>query len=309
MDVQEVLERDFPALRVETIDRLGEGWDHVAFLVNGAFVFRLPWHLLEPDARAKVAAPTARAEVSLLRALTGRLPVAAPEPIFVDAKGRYFGYRYLPGRSVEDLRAEDSWSPDPEGAFADLVVDVITAVEDAVAVDEAESIRLRVAGMPRYPEQEGRALASGKLTEDMRSAVTTVLDALPRLWREAMSRPLATLHADLGLDHWLVDRDENPYALIDWSDSCVGPPELQLSTLMWHVPELAASVARRYSSRTGRSIDGELILACGFGEVLSDLGELLGATCPDEQDIAWTLECLRRWSDADLAAELRRVQS
>lgn len=98
MGVREVLEGDFPELRVESVDRLGEGWDRVAFLVNGALVFRLPWHLLEPDAQAEAAIPTARAEVSLLRALTGRLPVAAPEPIFVDAEGRYFGYR-LPARA------------------------------------------------------------------------------------------------------------------------------------------------------------------------------------------------------------------
>lgn len=78
---------------------------------------------------------------------------------------------------------------------------------------------------------------------------------------------------------------------------------------MWHVPELATSVARRYSRRTGRSIDGELILACGLAEAISDLGELLGANHTDGQDIAWTLGCLRRWSDADLAAELRRVQT
>lgn len=308
MDPQALLKRDFPELRVDTLDRLGEGWDHIAFLVNNVFVFRLPWHVLDPDSEPDGGgAPTAPAEVELLRALAGRLPVAVPEPVYVADNGQYFGYTYLPGRSLDDLRLDGSWQPDPEGAFADLAVDVITAIEDVLAASDAAAMGVRVAEMPRYPEQEQLAMRSGLLTQRMRSSAGAVAEALPDRWQAATARPLATLHADLGLDHWLVESGQHPYALIDWSDSCVGPPELQLSTLMWHVPELAASVAHRYVQRTGRVIDGELIFGCGFAGALSDLGELLGADEPDEVDVEWTVECLRRWGDPDLVVSLAQL--
>ena len=72
------------------------------FLVNEALVFRLPWHLVE-RAHGGVDAPTALAEVGLLQAVAGRLPVVVPEPVYVADHGQYFGYRYLPGEDLAQL--------------------------------------------------------------------------------------------------------------------------------------------------------------------------------------------------------------
>lgn len=313
MDPRQVLEKDFPGLRIDALERLGEGWDHVAFLVNGSFVFRLPWHLVEPADR-EPDVPTASAEVALLRAVAGRLPVAVPEPVYVADGGDYFGYRFLPGRSLEDLLAGGSPLPAAADQFADLVVDVVMAIDDVVAVGDAAAMGIRRAVPPHYPDAEEHALRSGRLTTGMSSVFGWVVEALPRLWSAAMARPVATLHADLGLDHWLVDDDSTPYALIDWSDSCIGPPELQLAALMWHVPELTANVARRYAQHASRVIDGDLVLSCGYVNALTDLGELLGDDDDDGRDegdeagIEWCLEFLHRWSQPDLAATLRGVR-
>jgi len=171
----------------------------------------------------------------------------------------------------------------------------------------AAAIGVRRAIAPCWPNTQEQDILRGRLTASMQSTFEWVAGALPRLWTAAMTRPLATLHADLGLDHWLVDDDRPSYALIDWSDCCTGPQELQLSTLMWNVPELASNVARRYAQRTSRVIDGDLIFSCGYANALSDLGELLRENS-DEQDTAWSLEFLHRWSQPDLAATLRDVQ-
>jgi aminoglycoside phosphotransferase (APT) family kinase protein len=307
MDPRDVLKNDFPALRVDGLKRLGQGWDHVAFLVNEALVFRLPWHLVE-RAHGGVDAPTALPEVRLLRAVAGHLPVVVPEPVYVADHGQYFGYRYLPGEDLAQLLGDGSWRPDPDGSFADFVTDVVTALEEVVAANDAEAIGVRRARRPRYPDAAALALLRSRLTATMRSVFESAAEALPPLWSAAMARPVATLHADLGLDHWLAD-GEGPYALIDWSDSCVGPPELQLSTLMWYVPELTAGVARRYADRTNRVIDGDLIFCCGCVNALSDLGEILRQDDTDEEDLEWCLEFLRRWSQADLAVTLRGSSS
>jgi aminoglycoside phosphotransferase (APT) family kinase protein len=307
VDPRQVLEQDFPDLRVLALERLGEGWDHVAFLVNGAFVFRLPWYMVEPSGRRRDAA-LARAEVALLEAVAGRLPVAVPEPVYVPDHCQYFGYRFLTGRSMEELLADDARIPGPDGQFADLVVEVITAIDAAVPVNDAAGIGVRRAGAPRCPDIQEQDRLRGRLTGSMQSASEWVVGAVPRLWTAAMDRPVATLHADLGLDHWLMNDGRASYALIDWSDCCIGPQEVQLSTLMWHAPELAANVARRYVQRTNRVVDGDLIFGCGYANALSDLGELLGEDVRDEEDIEWSLEFLHRWSQPDLAATLRGVR-
>src|SRR5438477_12966283 len=90
MDLRTVIEKDFPDLLVDRVERLGEGWDHVALRVNDRYVFRLPWHLVEPGS-GDADAQGAEAEVRLLRTVQGRLPVAVPEPVFVAADGEYFG--------------------------------------------------------------------------------------------------------------------------------------------------------------------------------------------------------------------------
>lgn len=308
MDPRTMLATDFPELRLDAIEPIGEGWDHVAFLVNDAFVFRLPRHLIEPTERRPEAA-SALPEVALLRAVTGKLAVAVPEPAYVADHGHYFGYPFLPGTSLEALLEDGSPLPGGESGFASLVVDVVVGVERAVATDLAVAVGIRAAEVPSHPGPESAALRSGVLSAPMRAAFDSVAEALPKSWAQALTRPTVTLHADLGLDHWLVkEGEEAPHALIDWSDSCIGPPELQLSALMWHVPDCVAAVARRYAQEAHRMVDGDLIFCCGYENAVSDVGSLLDEGDADEDDIDWCLEFLQRWSDPDLASTLRGVQ-
>jgi aminoglycoside phosphotransferase (APT) family kinase protein len=311
MDLRRRLERDIDGLHVESIEPLGEGWDHAAFIVNGEYVFRVTWELVdsrdEPGADPGDEA-SALPEVALLRAVAGRLPLAVPEPVFVARDGRYFGYRFLPGPSLAEL-LERGERPPLDDAFVELVVDVAVSVAAAVPVEDAFGIGLRRANGDRIHEAAPRALASELLTPPMRDAATAAVAGWSARWAEAGGRPVATLHADLGLDHWLVDECGATYALIDWSDACVGPPELDLAALMWHAPELVAATAQRYAERTARQLDGDLVFACGYLNALEDLGELLGtASAADPDDIGWCVEFLDRWADPDLAGALRGVR-
>lgn len=272
---------------VGTIECIGEGWDHVAFLVNDELVFRLPG----PD--AEVASPAT--EVSLLRAVAGRLPVEVPEPMHVTDD--YFGYRHLPGGSLED-------ADEVPANFADLVIDVVVGLEQIVPVDRARAFGLPPAPDPATPTSD----ADAHLPDEVRTALRTAAGDLEQRWPAAMRSPLVTLHNDLGFDHWIVDGTGRPYALIDWSDACVGPPELQLSTLMWHASDLIADIAQRYVDRTGRAVDGRLVHACGFANAWGDLTELLADDEEDdEEDVEWCLDFLGRWSDPQVARTLQRL--
>jgi aminoglycoside phosphotransferase (APT) family kinase protein len=286
VDVAEILGSDFPELGVDGVERIGEGWDHVAYLVNGEYVFRLPTgddvlHVLP--------------EVELLRAVTGRLPIETPDPVFVPDHGRYFGYRFLAGRSVEDLMDDDTFTLDSR--FLDLLVEVIVGIEMAVSAEDAAVFGLpRFDELLRYPAQERRALSSDLLTARAKSVAAGVAGRVDRLWRDAIPRGFTAMHADLGLDHWIVDDGGRVYALIDWSDSCIAPPELQLSTTMWHLREQVTEVVARYTAATGRHVDRDLVFACGYLNALSDLGELLDDDEADEDDIEWCVSFLNDWS-------------
>ena len=302
-DPRALLGRELPDLTVDTVEALGEGWDHVAFLVNGDLVFRLPWELVEGTERGEPggAAP----EVALLRAVEGRLPVVVPAPLHVAPDGSYFGYRYLPGRAVaEDLNA---WTGhvDGQSVLADLIVTVALAIEEAVPVEAARDMGLGVFATPRHDPAAARAgLEHALVSPQVRAAGEWALSVVPERWARAAARRMATLHADFGLDHWLVDEGGDVYALIDWSDACVAPPEHQVSTLMWDIPELVEAVADRYVGRTGHRIDRDLVVADGILNALGDLGELLAEGEPEGgEDVQRCRRFLETWAPV---ADVRR---
>jgi len=297
-DVGAFLGREFPALEIRGVERLGEGYDHAAFLVNDELVFRLPWSYVEQgEPEGSDPVPTVSGEVALLRTLAGRLPVAIPEPVFVAGDETYFGYRYLPGRSLDDAE-EASESPVPPRAFADLIIDVAVAIEQDVPVAQAVEFGLEVFRLgPDSFRHATSALAGGLLSWAVRAKSERALTTFVERWPGAAASHVVTMHADLGLEHWLLDDQHRVYALIDWSDACIAPPELQLSAVMWAAPDLVATAASSYRDRTGYEVDVDLIIAAGYVNALGGIGELLEDDDPEnEEDLEEYVELLGRWS-------------
>ncbi|MBT5310157.1 MAG: phosphotransferase, partial [Verrucomicrobia bacterium] len=91
----------FPELAPVRLSVFGEGWDNVAWLVNGEFIFRFP--------RRQMGADCMQGELAVLPHLAGRLPLEIPQPVFVsDPSGEFpwpfAGYRMLPGTPADELR-------------------------------------------------------------------------------------------------------------------------------------------------------------------------------------------------------------
>ena len=282
VDVAALLGSTFPDLDVATVEQLGEGWDHVAYLVNGDLVFRLPWEIVEGTGPA----PGAAAEIALLRAVAGRLPLAVPSPQWVAPDDAWFGYPYLAGSPVQG-------GPLPDG-FAALVTETIVAIEGAPGV-----------GLParRQPTDDDALVASlvgrGVVPATIDAAVQNAMATRAERWPAAVARRCVVLHADLGLDHWLVDDTGRVVALIDWSDAVVGPPETQLRTLLWDEPALARDVIGRYEDATGIAVDRELVVADGLIQAYTDLAELTAEGDDDTERCHWFLE---HWSEVGIGA-------
>jgi len=250
VDAARLLAAALPQLRVETLQVLGRGWDSTAYLVNGELVFRLPD---EP----RDFTP----EVRLLRELHGRLPVDVPDPVVVAPDGSFFGYRYLHG---EPLRVA------PAG-FPELWARAVVAVDRALPPARATEIGVRpFAHLAQRLERVERA----------RSTVPALADRVlaeyeSRFENAARARP-TTMHADLGVDHWLTDEAGGLTAIIDWSDACVAPIEHELANLWWlRDAQLVANATAAYAASTGYRPDVDLIALDHWANALSDIGALL----------------------------------
>ena len=131
--VLDALQSDFPALEIETLTALGEGWNSSAFLVNEQWVFRFP--------KRKDVEEHLNRELNLLPQLAGILPVAVPQFSFTARTPLSFPFSYAGYRKMEGLFAWDI--PDErldQASVARSFAEVLTTLheypgEDALALE------------------------------------------------------------------------------------------------------------------------------------------------------------------------------
>lgn len=224
----------FPALTIDTLAYLSEGWESVACLVNGHLVFRF--------AKRAVSEASLRTEVRLLPALAPHLPLPIPQVAFVgDPPGRhvsyaFVGYQMLPGTSAlrwPDAVWDAAWWKPPVGAF-------LTALH-AFPVEQARQLgvrhlnqSLKLGGTSAEPA-DWRAML-GDLYDLTRAVACPLLPNAARHtltrrfeWFLAEGRHFAftpvLLHADLAEDHILLDIPHRRVTgIIDFGDTGIGDP-------------------------------------------------------------------------------------
>jgi aminoglycoside phosphotransferase (APT) family kinase protein len=202
-----LIRAQFAPLPERSVELVSEGWDYVVHLVDGRWAFRFP-------RREVVVAGTER-ELACLPALTERLPVGIPAPVFVGKPGEgypwpFYGAAFLPGREATAADGAAIARPLARALRAlhacelecELPVDPLGRVDMAVRVPRARELlrELRVDGEPLLVEAE----------------------TLPP------AQHTAVCHGDLHFRQVLVDGTELS-GIVDWIDVCRSDPAVDLS--------------------------------------------------------------------------------
>ncbi len=225
-----VLAEKFPALAVESLEYVSEGWMSVAVLVNHHLIFRFP-------KRAEAAADL-RVEMSLLPVLAPMLPVKIPSFEYIAEEGgraypfAFVGYERLPGLAQEDWPdevAEAHWWRPPLGEFLTTLHAFPLELARAAGVLDNRATMLPEPGR-NWREtlnslwQTVQAQVFPRLSEAQRRGVIDRFEAFLGNDRFFQFEPVL-LHADLWDDHVLLDLDNRRLsAIIDWGDVCIGDP-------------------------------------------------------------------------------------
>jgi aminoglycoside phosphotransferase (APT) family kinase protein len=189
-------------------DDFDGGWDNRVTLVEGRWVDRTP---RRPDGVAPL-----RREVALLPRLAPLLPLPVPLPAIVSERPVTVRHAYLPGdacpgtsaahgravghflvalHGVDPDDAERHGAPDAASSHAERLLTLERMAHEVLPL------------LPAHVAAEGRAL----------------------LARMAAPPPHARLiHGDLGPEHIRVV-GEGVTGIIDWGDSCIGDPALDLA--------------------------------------------------------------------------------
>jgi aminoglycoside phosphotransferase (APT) family kinase protein len=234
-----LIREQFPPLAsggAPSIERLGVGWDNVAYLVGGTHVFRFPQRAL--------AVPLVETEARLLPVIAPRLPLPVPVPLFFGRPSAAYpwpfqGYARLSGRSACGAGLDET-------ARERLAVPLARFLRALHAFPADEAARLGAPGdtigradLPKRARETRERLADARARRLFDGG-----DALDAICAEAEAArsstpPPALVHGDLYARHLLVDGAAALSGVIDWGDVHVGHPALDLSIAFGFLPPRA----------------------------------------------------------------------
>lgn len=211
------VESQFPALRPVAARFLARGWDHDAWLVNEAWVFRFP--------RRRDVADGIPAHRAIVDRIAGALPVAVPRVELVGAPDAHFphaytAHRFVAGEPADRLDLDDA----QEQALAEKLGPALAALH---AID-ARDLALAVEG-DRSAERRSsvskragafRACMPAACAERWRDVLDGAIPLPPRY-----EAPFRLTHNDLNAEHLLLDPATRALvAILDWNDAALGDP-------------------------------------------------------------------------------------
>ncbi len=216
-------------VQIHTCVRFGEGWDNVAYLVNGEWVFRFP--------RREIAVPLLETEIAVLPALD-ELPIPIPRPEHIGQPTElfahpYLGYRVLTGETACRVRPNDETRAacaQPLGRFLRALHDVTPS--GALPPDNFGRMDLQ----KRFQQA----------TQRIREVVDAGAVESGAPWQSLLGdAPLdyvptsdVICHGDLYDRHVLLS-DGRISGIIDWGDLHRGDPAVDLSMAHRFLPARA----------------------------------------------------------------------
>jgi aminoglycoside phosphotransferase (APT) family kinase protein len=237
---RELIEGQFPQLAPARVELLGVGWDNTAFTVNGEYVFRFP--------RRQFAVQFLEAETRLMPSIAPRLPLPVPAPIFIGHATEAFpwlfaGYRMIPGRTACAARLNEK---EREAAAAPLAR--FLAALHAISAEEARAggaIPDAIARLDlgrRIPKAiENLHLLKDRAILPEIGPLLAILHDAPTAYTPGTD---TLVHGDLYIRHLLVDPENQLSGVIDWGDSHVGDPAIDLAIAHTLLPPSAHETFR-----------------------------------------------------------------
>jgi aminoglycoside phosphotransferase (APT) family kinase protein len=279
-----IIENQFPQLKPVGIFELGKGFDNTVFKVNEHYVFRFP--------RREIAVQLLNIENRLLPLLVNDLNIKIPEPIFLGEptesfKWPFTGYHHVQGNSPGELSSEiRNLSAAPLAQFLKKLhqFPIEKAKEIGVPYDRFERMNINK--------------RKGMLIENIIKAVELQLidevDAAVE-WVQSMKdlildSPLTLVHGDCHIRNILVDQTGVISGIIDWGDTHLGNPSIDLSIAFSFLPP---NGREQFFQIYGEVSDSVSTAAKFFALYVSFILLLYGHDLKDERLVASAKESIK----------------
>ncbi|PYI53407.1 phosphotransferase family protein [Paenibacillus flagellatus] len=219
--VKAAIADQFPDLRIQTLESLGEGFRNEAALVNGEWVFRFP--------KSQQGADELLKEIRLLPLLADRLQVGIPQFQYVgrQSDGRPFvGYRKVPGEIVGEDGMSSLTDKGKDGLARRLAdfMDALSAFPVETAIQAGVPVRNLQDEIVRLMESAKKEVFP-LLQEPLQTYLSLRFQTYLQNPEYGSYTP-ALIHGDLSPDHYLMDPAMTELTgVIDFGDAAIGDPD------------------------------------------------------------------------------------
>jgi aminoglycoside phosphotransferase (APT) family kinase protein len=223
-DVSLIIQSNFPKLNLRDIKILGSGWDNTTWLINHEWVFRLPKH--------HEAATLIQNEINLLPNLTD-LAVKTPNPEYIALNPKHYpfpiyGHRFIEGQSADKANLTDNERiklAEPIATFLKRLHSFPISKAQRLNIDYDRIGRLNIKDRIEKFRFQINYLAKHKLIQS-----PALLIDYYQAYRDLDVPDVKVLgHGDFYARHILLDENKQFHAVIDWGDSELFHPAVDLA--------------------------------------------------------------------------------
>lgn len=232
--VKDILHLNVPDIEVDTISLLGEGWDNTTWLVNNQWCFRLPKH--------KESAVLLKNEMRVLSNLLD-FGLSVPKPRWVCNEPRqypfpFYGHLLLKGATADRCRlsySERTALSEPIACFLKKLHSIPTSQMINLGVQYDQINRLDVSD--RYPKTKERLayLDKHRIVEGS----DIYLNYFERHLSLKVPDDTVLGHGDFYARHIMLNDDKQLSGIIDWGDSELMHPSIDLAIVYQFLPKVA----------------------------------------------------------------------
>ncbi|WP_442598008.1 phosphotransferase [Neobacillus sp. D3-1R] len=283
-EAKRLLEEQFPQLKPVTVKELGKGFDNTVFKVNEKYVFRFP--------RKEIAIELLMTESKLLPLLVQDLPIDIPEPIFFGKasstyKWPFTGYRIVngesPGEMTNDVREK---SAELLGGFLKKLHQFPVGKAKEVGVPPDRLERTNIGKRKSRLIENVKKAVEHQLIDDAQTA----LEWIDSLEEVELDTRLTLVHGDCHIRNILVDDHGVISGIIDWGDTHIGHPAIDISIVYSFLPP---SGREKFFQIYGEVSDATKVGARFFALYVSVLLALYGHDLGDERLVASAKESIK----------------
>lgn len=230
-----LIQEQIAYLKIDSIVYFGQGFESTVFLVNKKYIFKFP--------RRAVSVGFLQQEIRILKVYQDYLPIEVPAPLFVGTPSlRYTwpfaGFSFVAGDSADffTLTRQER---------ADLAVPVAQFLKSlhSIPISIGKKLNIGVDPIGRLDFKVQHPLALSLLEKvanlHLFKECGVLYSMLMQLKDIDISDSSVLVHGDLYARHLLLNENKQLVGVIDWGESYIGNPAVDLALLFSFIPQEA----------------------------------------------------------------------